>query len=178
MEKEDRLRELQERMLTGHCAESRTAIHNSGGNIDKIMATFWYYIRECTRKDFPTLPMLRTLFAGGITEPYGGYIDKQGEVVACRRMVFYGASRCQCTTTAYNIYQCWLRHESELVVRMADHSHLHIDCFEHSQLVLHVESSTCKAVVKLYGNAKLTTSGHTECITVRHMGQETYEEKN
>lgn len=178
MDKENRLRKLQERMLTGHCAESRTAIHNSGGNIAKIMATFWYYIRECTRKDFPTLPMLRNLFAEGITEPYGGYIDKQGEVVAQRRMAFYGASRCQCTTTAYNIYQCWLRHESELVVRMADHSHLHIDCFEHSQLVLHAESSTCMAVVKLYGNAKITTSGHTECITVRHMNAETYEENN
>lgn len=177
MEKENRLRELQESMLVGHCAESKTAIHNSGGNIAKIMATFWYYIRECTRKDFPTLTMLRTLFAG-VTEPYGGFIDTQGEVVAQRRMVFYGNSRCQCTTTAYNIYQCWLRHESELVVRMADHSHLHIDCFEHSRLVLHVESSTCKAVVKLYGDAKLTTSGYTECIKVRHMGMETYEERN
>ena len=175
--KEHRLQQLQQQMLTGHCAESRTAVHNSQGRMDKLMAAYWYYVRECTRKDFPPLPFLRAHFAGGITEPYGGYLDKEGEVVAQRRMAFAGSCHCQFTTTAYNIHQCWVRHESKLEVRMADNSHLHIDCFEESQLVLHVASEHCKAIVRLYGNAKLTTSGHTECVEVRNMGTPTYEQK-
>lgn len=174
--KEARLQQLQQQMLTGHCAESRTAVHNSQGRMDKLMAAYWYYVRECTRKDFPSLEFLRTHF-GKQVEPYGGFIDKQGELVAQRRMVFVGNSCCKFTTTAYNIHQCWARHNSKLEVSMADHSHLHIDCFEESQLVLHVASEHCKAIVRLYGNAKLTTSGHTECIEVRHMGTPTYEQK-
>ena len=173
---EARLQQLQQIMLEGHCAESKTAVHNSRGSIEKLMAAYWYYIREVTRKDFPSLQFLRTHFAG-LTEPYGAYIDGYGEVLAQKRMAFLGNSNCQFTTTAYNVHQCWLRHNSKLEVRMAEHSHLHIDCFEESQLVLHVEDGGCKAFVRLYGNARITTSGHTECILVKRVGAPTYEQK-
>ncbi len=174
--KEARLQQLQHLMLEGHCAESKTAVHNSRGSIEKLMAAYWYYIREVTRKDFPSLQFLRTHFAG-LTEPYGAYIDGHGEVLAQKRMVFVGSSHCQFTTTEYNVHQCWLRHNSQLEVRMAGHSHLHIDCFEESQLVLHVADEGCKAFVRLYGNSKITTSGRTECIVVKRVNAQTYEEK-
>lgn len=51
---------LQKAMMLGHCAESRTAVHNSHGHAGKLMAAYFYYIKECTKKDFPKLPMLRS----------------------------------------------------------------------------------------------------------------------
>ena len=172
-----RLQKLQQLMLLGHCADSRAAVHNSRDKTSKLMEVYFYYIRECTKKDFPALDFLREQF-GKLVEPYGGYIDKAGELAPLKKMVFLGSCKSQFTTSSYNIHQCWVRHESQVEIRMDDHSHVHLDCFEGSNVVLHILSPYSMAVVHQYGNSKVTISGHAECVKVTHHSTPTYVNNN
>ncbi len=164
---------LQKAMMLGHCAESRTAVHNSHGHAGKLMAAYFYYIKECTKKDFPKLPMLRSFF-GKAVEPYGGYIDTKGDVVALNRMVFLGECQCNTTLNKYNVHQCWVRHDSKLEMCLTDHSHCHIDCHDNSSVLINAVSPNCKCKVRVYGNSRVTLTGHVECVTITYTNMQTY----
>ena len=170
-----RLQALQKAMLVGHCAESQTAVHNSHGHVGKLVAAYFYYIKECIRKDFPSLQYMRTHLSTEAAQ-YGGFIDATGEVEAGKRMAFLGNSQCSTTLTHYNIHQCWLRNNSQLEVCLTEHSHLHIDCFDESSVVVKAASEDCMCKVRLYGNSHVTISGHVECVQVEHTNLTTYTE--
>lgn len=170
---QERFAALQQSMLEGHCAESRTHIHNTHGNLAGLMRCYWHYIRECTRKDFPSLAQLRRYYGEAVI-PYGAGIDYKGEFAATKNMMFAGDSDAKTTLTSFNVHQCWLRHNSRLEVALADMSYLHIDCFENSQLVVNATSLDCKCRVRLYGNAKATIQGYSQCVQVERMNMPTY----
>lgn len=160
-------------MQKGHCADSRVAVHNTMDDAARLVRTYFYYMVECVRKDFPSLDFLRKYFAGS-TEKYGGYIDYKGEIAPAKRMAFLGCSECRFTTSQYNIHQVWVRHSSRVDVRMADNSHLHLDCFEKSEVVIHILSPGCRVIIHQYAGAKVTLDGYTECASITKHESLTY----
>lgn len=170
---QERFAVLQQSMLEGHCAESRAHVHNTHGSLAKMMRCYWHYIRECTRKDFPSLEHLRKYY-GKAVEPYGAGIDYKGEWEATKYMMFAGDSDVKTTLKEYGVHQCWLRHNSKLSVTLYDHSYIHIDCFENTELSVTANSSDCACMVRVYGNAKVSIQGHCERVHVANMGIPTY----
>lgn len=170
----DKLQELQRLMAHGHCAESQTDIHNTHGDMRKLVQCYFYYIRQCIQKGFPSLDYMRR-YLGAEAAKYGGFIDAQGEIVPRRDMAFVGNSNCQFTATGYNIHRIWLQDNSGLLAVATDHSHLHIDCFGVSRLVVRVVSPTARVYVNLYGNSRCEAQGKYACNVISTMhNQETY----
>lgn len=165
---------MQRLMTHGHCAESQTELHNTHGDMRKMVACYIYYMRQCIQKGFPSLDYIRRYF-GAQAAKYGGYCDIQGEITPQRDMVFVGDCDCQFTATGYNIHRCWLQHNSKLVAVATDHSHLHIDCFGNSKLVVRVTSPMARVYVNQYGNSRCIIDGaYIDKATVTIHNQETY----
>lgn len=169
----ERLKKLESQMRFGHCADSQEAVGKTHGDPARLMAVYLYYIRECTRKDFPDINTLRKLF-GTETEPYGGYIDKRGEAKATRRMVFLGDCKCSTRIDGYGVHLAWVRHTSNVDIRLMEGCHLHIDCFDGSHVRIKAESPLCMCRVRVYGNAIVTIDGHTECVSIINTTKKTY----
>lgn len=160
-------------MAHGHCAESVADIHNTHGSVQKLVACYFYYIRQCIQKGFPSLDYMRT-YMGEAAAKYGGYIDAQGEIQPQRDMAFVGSSDCQFTATGYDIHRVWLQHGSKLVAVATDHSHLHIDMFGNSELLVRVASPTARVYVNQYGNSHCTAEGYSDKVITTIHNQETY----
>ena len=160
----ERLKQLQQLMAHGHCAESVSRIHNSRNRTSRLIEAYFYYIKECVKKDFPDLSFMRR-YIGVEAAHYGGFIDTIGEVEPVRRNAFVGECDASFTSTQYNIHLCWVRHNSKLKVVASDHSHLHIDCFENSRVEVVVASPTARVSINQYGNSSVCISGHEECAT-------------
>ena len=173
---EDRLAQLKELMQVGHCTESKAAVHNTCNNTKKLFEVYLYYIRQCTQKDFPSLPFLRSQFGAEVAQ-WGGYIDAVGMVQAHKRNVFCGECNAQLEVGDYTITQCWLRHESKLEVWVKGHAHLHIDCFENSELVVHVEGKGARVYVNTYADSKAVFDGYTERVVATVYDCKTYKMK-
>lgn len=156
-----RLLALKELMQVGHCAESRTAVHNTCNNTERLMGVYFYYIKQCTQKDFPSLEFLRANF-GTQVAPWGGYIDTKGKVKACKKNVFIGDADAQMEVAGYDIALCWVRHNSKLEVWVKDHAHLHIDCFEDSEVKVHIEGKGTRVYINTYANSEAEIDGFTE----------------
>jgi len=167
---------LKELMQVGHCAESKAAVHNTCNDTRKLFEVYLYYIRQCTQKDFPSLPVLRSYF-GSEVAPWGGYIDTEGMVQAHKRNVFVGDCKAQMEVGDYSITQCWLRHNSQLEVWVKGHAHLHVDCFEESQLTVHVEGSGARVFVNTYAGSKAMFTGHVERVVSSMYDCRTYKTK-
>ena len=56
---ENRIEQLKRLMQIGHCAESKSMVHNTCDNTGALMDTYFYFIKACTQKDFPKLDFLR-----------------------------------------------------------------------------------------------------------------------
>lgn len=160
-------------MARGHCAESQTDIHNTRGDIGKLVQCYFYYIKQCVQKGFPSLAYMRQ-HLGERAAKYGGYIDTTGEVQPQRDMAFIGDCNCTFTAGGYNIHRVWLQHNSQLTAVATDHSHLHIDCFGDSQLILRMASPTAKAWVNLYGDSKCTIEGNADNVIINKHNKATY----
>lgn len=169
----DRLKELQQLMAHGHCAESISRVHNSHNRTSRLVEAYFYYIKECVKKDFPSLSFMRS-YMGAEAANYGGFIDAVGEVEPMRRNAFVGECDASFTSSQYNIHLCWVRHNSRLKVVATDHSHVHIDCFENSSVEVVISSPTAKVNINQYGNSKVQVNGHTECVTCTLHDTETY----
>lgn len=156
-----------------HCADSISMVHNTCGNLKQLMSVYFFFIRECTRKDFPSLEFMRTEL-GESMQPWGGFIDANGEIEALKRMAFLGSCNCNLTTSLYNIHQCWVRHDSQLELRVTEHSHVYIDCFEHSKVIVHALSNDCKVVIEQYGDSSVTIDGEVGCVAVIKHNCQTY----
>lgn len=169
----ERLQELQRLMAHGHCAESQTDIHNTHGSIKKLVQCYFYYIRQCIQKGFPSLEYMRQ-YLGTEAAKYGGYIDAQGEIKPQRDMAFVGDSDCQFTAGGYNIHRVWLQNDSKLLAIATDHSHLHIDCFGNTELLVRVASPTARVYVNQYGNSKCVAEGYSDRVTITIHNQTTY----
>lgn len=167
------LKELEQLMQHGHCAESQADIHNTHGNVQKLVQCYFYYIRQCIQKGFPSLDYMRK-YLGAEAAQYGGYIDQQGEIVPQRDMAFIGTSDCQFTGRGYSIHCVWLQNDSQLTAIATDHSHLHIDCFGDSVLWVRAASPDVRITVNLYGNSKVNADGYTECIKITTHKKATY----
>ena len=168
-----RLEELQKLMASGHCVESKSAVQNSQGYVRTLVPLYFYYIKECVRKDFPPLPWLRSEL-GAEAAPYGGYIDTTGEVEAKKYMAFLGNCNAAFTTSQYNVYLCWVRHTSHVKAIVTDCSQLHLDCFEGSSAEVEVASPKAKVIIRQYGKASVLVSGHTEGVTIKKYDCNTY----
>lgn len=160
-------------MAHGHCAESISRVHNSHDCTSRLVETYFYYIKECIKKDFPSLAFMRS-YMGTEAAKYGSFIDVTGEVEPLRRNAFVGDCDATFTSTKYNIHLCWVRHNSRLKVVATDHSHVHIDCFENSSVEVVISSPTAKVNINQYGNSKVQVSGHAECVTCTLHDTETY----
>lgn len=169
----ERLQTLQHLMEHGHCAESRSRVHNSRNRTSRLVEAYFYYIKECVKKDFPDLSFMRR-YMGTEAALYGGFIDAVGEVEPLRRNAFVGDCNASFTSTHYNIHLCWVRHNSKLKVVATDHSHLHIDCFENSSVEVVIASPTARVSINQYGNSHVRISGHEECATCTLHNTETY----
>lgn len=169
----DRLKELQQLMAHGHCTESISRVHNSRNRTSRLVEAYFYYIKECVKKDFPSLSFMRN-YMGAEAANYGGFIDVVGEVEPMRRNAFVGDCDASFTSSQYNIHLCWVRHNSRLKVVATDHSHLHIDCFENSSVEVVISSPTAKVHINQYGNSNVQVSGHAECATCTLHDTETY----
>lgn len=160
----ERLAELKKLMAEGHCAASVSAVHNSQDSTAKLVEAYFYYIKECVRKDFPSLSFMRS-YMGAEAAKYGGFIDTVGEVQPLRKNAFIGNCNASFTATQYNINLCWLLHNSKLHVVVTDHAHVHVDCFGNSQLVVEIASPHAKVTIQQYGNSKVEVKGYTEQAT-------------
>jgi hypothetical protein len=160
-------------MEQGHCVESVSMVHNSHNSTAKLVSTYFYYIKECIKKDFPKLPFMRS-YMGSAAAKYGGFIDTVGEVVPLKRNAFIGNCNVSFTSSKYNIHLCWVRHESKLKVVATDHSHVHIDCFEDSSVEVFVASPSAKVTINQYGNSHVEVKGHVEQATCKLHDTETY----
>lgn len=169
----DRLQQLQQLMAYGHCAESVSKVHNSHNRTNRLVEAYFYYIKECVKKDFPDLSFMRR-YMGAEAAQYGGFIDTVGEVEPLRRNAFVGDCDASFTSSQYNIHLCWVRHNSKLKVVATDYSHLHIDCFENTSVEVVIASPTAKVYINQYGNSHAVVSGHTECATCSIHDTETY----
>lgn len=169
----DRIDTLKQLMAHGHCAASVSRVHNSRNRIGKLVETYFYYIKECVKKDFPDLSFMRR-YLGAEAALYGGFIDTTGEVEPLRRNAFVGDCNASFTSTQYNIHLCWVRHNSKLKVVATGHSHLHIDCFENSSVEVVIASPTAKVYINQYGNSHAEVSGHVECAASSIHDTETY----
>nr|DAI97855.1 MAG TPA: hypothetical protein [Caudoviricetes sp.] len=169
----ERLEHLQQLMAHGHCAESVSKVHNSRNRASRLVEAYFYYIKECVKKDFPDLSFMRG-YMGAEAAIYGGFIDTVGEVQPLRRNAFIGDCDASFTGSQYNIYLCWVRHNSKLKVVATDHCHLHIDCFENSSVEVVISSPAAMVRINQYGNSKVKVSGHTECATCTLHDTETY----
>ena len=160
-------------MAHGHCAESVTDVHNTHGSLQKLVQCYFYYIRQCVQKGFPSLDYMRQ-YLGADAAKYGGFIDAHGDVVPQRDMAFIGDSDCQFTAGGYDIHRVWLQHNSRLTAIATDHSHLHIDLFGNTELLVRVASPTARVYVNQYGNSRCRIEGYSNrAITTIH-NQETY----
>lgn len=169
----DRLQQLQQLMAHGHCAESMSKIHNSRNRISRLIETYFYYIKECIKKDFPSLSFMRN-HIGNEGAIYGGFIDTVGEIEPVRRNAFVGDCNASFTSNQYNIHLCWVRHNSKLKVIATGHSHVHIDCFENSSIEVVISSPTAKVYINQYGSSHVQISGHCECAVCKIHDTETY----
>ena len=160
-------------MKHGHCAESMSRVHNSRNNTSRLVEAYFYYIKECVKKDFPDLSFMRC-YMGAEAAAYGGFIDTVGEVEPMRRNAFVGDCNASFTSSQYNIHLCWVRHASKLKVVASDHSHLHVDCFENSSVEVFIASPTARVYINQYGNSRVCISGHEECATCTLHDTETY----
>lgn len=160
-------------MAHGHCAESQAQVHNTHGNMEMLVQCYFYYIRQCVQKGFPSLDYMRQYLGAGAAK-YGGFIDAHGEIEPQRDMAFVGDSDCQFTAGGYSIHRVWLQHNSKLTAIASDHSHLHIDCFGNSELLVRVASPTARVYVNLYGNSHCTVEGYGERVITTIHNQETY----
>lgn len=161
-------------MAHGHyCAESQADIHNTHGSIEKLVQCYFYYIRKSIQKGFPSLEYMRK-YLGIAAAKYGGYIDAQGEITPQRDMAFVGGSDCQFTAGGYSIHRVWLQHNSKLVAVVTDHSHLHIDCFGNSELLVRIASPNARAIINLYGNSKCVVEGYSDKATSTIHNKATY----
>lgn len=169
----ERLKELQRLMAHGHCAESQTDIHNTHGNVKKLVQCYFYYIRQCIQKGFPSLEYMRQ-YLGNAAAKYGGYIDAQGEITPQRDMAFVGECDCQFTAGGYNIHRVWLQNDSKLTAVLTDHSHLHIDLFGNTELLVRITSPNARAKINLYGSSKCVVEGYSDKATSTIHNQATY----
>lgn len=160
-------------MAHGHCAESVTDVHNTHGSLQKLVQCYFYYIRQCVQKGFPSLDYMRQ-YLGADAAKYGGFIDAHGDVVPQRDMAFIGDSDCQFTAGGYDIHRVWLQHNSRLTAIATDHSHLHIDLFGNSELLVRVASPTARVYINQYGNSKCLVEGYSDRATITIHNQETY----
>ncbi len=174
MGQKQRITELERLMAVGHCAKSIADLHNTHGDLKGMVQCYFYYIRQCIQKDFPSLEYMRTQL-GAEAAQYGGYIDQQGVISQPQRnMAFIGDCNCQFTAEGYNIHQIWVQHNSKLKITAADNCNLHIDCFGDSQVQVHITSPKAKVRVRIYGNSNCTVDGYADrAITTIH-NQETY----
>lgn len=169
----DRLTELQKLMAHGHCAESVSRVHNSRNRTSRLVDTYFYYIKECIKKDFPSLEFMRS-YMGAEAAKYGGFIDTTGEVEPLRRNAFIGCCDASFTSSQYNIHLCWVRHNSKLKVVATDHSHLHIDCFDNSSVEVVISSKNAKVTINQYGGSRVKITGFAECATCTLHDTRTY----
>lgn len=173
VERMERLKHLQQLMAHGHCVESLSRVHNSRNHTSRLVEAYFYYIKECVKKDFPDISFMRS-YMGVEAAKYGGFIDTVGEVEPLRRNAFVGDCDASITCSQYNIHLCWVRHNSKLKVIATGHSHLHIDCFENSSVEVVIASPDAKVYINQYGNSKVQVSGHAECATCTLHDTETY----
>lgn len=169
MKRVDLLKEL---MKTGHCKESIAAIHNTQDKAELLMQAYFYYIKECTKKDFPAIDVLRAQFGKDVA-PWGGYIDANGIVPALKRNAFVGNCDASIVTDLYNIVHCWVRHNSKLKVVASGHSRVHVDCFENGDVHIHIEDKA-KVYVRQYGDSKVLISGNVAGALVTTYDCKTY----
>lgn len=160
-------------MAHGHCTASVSRVHNSRNRTGKLVETYFYYIKECIKKDFPDLSFMRS-YMGVEAAQYGGFIDTVGEVEPLRRNAFVGECNASFTSSQYNIHLCWVRHNSRLKVVAAGNSHLHIDCFENSSVEVVIASPTARVYINQYGNSHVVVSGYAGCATCTIHETETY----
>lgn len=174
MSRKERIAELERLMAVGHCAKSQADLHNTHGDIKGMVHYYFYYIRQCIQKAFPSLEYMRTQL-GAEAAQHGGYIDQHGSINQPQRdMAFIGNCQCQFTCAGYDIHRIWVQHNSQLDITATDNSHLFIDCFGSSTIHVRVDSPTAKVTVHLYGNSNCTVSGNTDRVKTTIHNQETY----
>ncbi len=89
-------------------------------------------------------------------------------------MAFIGDCQCQFTAGGYSIHRVWLQDSSKLVAVLTDHSHLHIDLFGNTELLVRIASPNARASINQYGNSKCTVEGYSDKATVTIHNQATY----
>lgn len=170
---ENRIEQLKRLMLKGHCADSKSMVHNTCDNTEALMETYFYFIKACTQKDFPKLDFLREYF-GTQVMPYGGYIDAIGEQIAHKRNVLLGDSDVTMRAGDYSIVNCWVRHDSKLQIQATSHCHLHIDCFDNAEVRVDVDSAYARVFINLYGNSNAFISGNSQNVCITSYSSKTY----
>lgn len=170
---ENRIEQLKQLMQRGHCADSKSMVHNTCDNTEALMETYFYFIKACTQKDFPKLDFLREYF-GTQVAPYGGYIDAIGEQIAHKKNVLLGDSNVTMQVGGYSIVNCWVRHNSILQIHATDHCHLHIDCFDNAQVQVNVDSVYARVFINQYGNSNVVVSGNSQNACVTSYSSKTY----
>lgn len=170
---ENRIEQLKRLMQKGHCTDSKSMVHNTCNNTEALMDTYFYFIKACTQKDFPSLDFLREYF-GEQVAPYGGYIDATGKQIAHMKNALLGNSNVVMQAGGYSIVNCWVRHNSKLQMQATDHCHLHIDCFDNAEVQVDIESNHARVFINLYGNSKAGVSGNSQNVCITSYSSKTY----
>ncbi len=113
----------------------------------------------CIKNDYPTLDFIRDNFKGKC-EPYGVFVDEPAlELRDIPDVVLNGNCKGTLTYGGFSVCRAFIRHNSNVNVKVRGFAHVTIDVFDDTTLVLAVAGTNARVLVNKYGNARVECSG-------------------
>lgn len=132
-----------------HCSSSIKDIHNAA-SVERMSEIYFYYIKQCIEKNFPTLDMLREFKDEGVE--LGIYIDQNGVYKAKEKNSINGDSEIIINTDEFEVSRIWLRDNSSLTINAKANSVVFLYCLNQSKANIKSKDNA-RVYVNLYHNS-------------------------
>ncbi len=123
---------------------------------DELMQMYVDGIDFCLSNNFPSNQDLQSL-AGDVINRYGIYVDQAIRLEGRPFVVLLGSSSGVVKCNGFSATQIFVKHSSEVTIKVSDNAFAVIDCFDNTKTHIEV-SGNAKACIHVYTGAKITTN--------------------
>lgn len=170
---EEVIRKLKEDgIVKGLCQPWQLKLRN-GVSMKRLAELYVKGIDFCISNDYPTLDFIRANFKGKC-EPYGIFVDEQHlNATNLPDAVLQGDCKGELHYNGFSVCRAYIRHNSEVTIKVRHNAHLTVDVFDNARLNLEVIGTKARVLVNVYGNdACVVSSGVGIKVSLRN--QKTY----
>lgn len=142
----------------GLCQEWQNKL-KEGVSMKRLVNLYVRGIDFCVGNDYPTLDFIRENFKGKC-EPYGVFVDeKELQLLDVPDVVLQGECKGILTYDGYSVCRAYIRHSSDVTIKVSGNAHLTVDVFDDVTMKLDVVGSNARVLVNKYGDARVEFSG-------------------